>query len=415
MYRSGRPDSVRVGVFVGHFIPAYRSGGPIRSLSAITAARTSGVTYTVFTRDRDAGDPQPFSVARPGHLVEFQGRRVMYVDITRPLAYLRALRRFVRPGYDIYYFNSLWNRPFTMVPLLLICLGVLARRPVLLAPRGELLAGALGPKAWRKRAGLRVMQLLLARVEAAIHCTSAEEVDSARRFLPARRIELVQDAFDPDERFDVEPPRDPEPAGPLRVCFFSRVHPHKNLAGALAALALMTEPVHLRVIGPAADEAYHRHCQDLAARLPGHIRVEFLGAVPHEQAAAALVWGHVFLLPTKGENFGHAIREAMAAGLCPVISDATQWTELVREAGGVALPWYDTDGFARHLSLLARCSPQELRALRSGVLAAYQAWARRQIPSPVLMDELLARLAGKIVAPTIAPGVAGALRGGRAC
>jgi glycosyltransferase involved in cell wall biosynthesis len=129
--------------------------------------------------------------------------------------------------------------------------------------------------------------------------------------------------------------------------------------------------------------------------------------------AEALSWAQVFLLPTRGENFGHVIREAMAAGLCPVISDATPWTDVARHAGGVALPWSDTDAFAEYLSLLARMSPQGLRALRTKVLDVYQAWLAKQVSSVALMDELFARLAGRAVAPPVAAGT-GHRQAGRA-
>lgn len=405
MPKPDRTGEVRVGVFVGYFVPAYRAGGPIRSVSAITAARDSDITYTVFTCDRDAGDAEPFPVARSGEVVEFRRRHVMYVDISRRLAYLRAMRRFVRLGHDVYYFNSLWNREFTLVPLTLMCLGLVGRRPVLLAPRGELLSGALALKTRRKRVGLLALRFLLARLGATIHCTSTDEMDSIRRWLPGRPVELVSVAFEPEECVDAKQPGETAaPSGALRVCFFSRIGPKKNLAGAIAAVGRVAEPVHLRVIGPVSDQAYYHHCQELVARLPRHVRVEFVGPVRHEDVAEALSWAQVFFLPTGGENFGHAIREAMAAGLCPVISDATPWTDLARQAGGVALFWSDTDGFAEHLSLLARISPQELRALRTRVLDAYQAWLGSQVSSVALMDELFARLTGRAVAPVVVAG-----------
>ena len=44
----------------------------------------------------------------------------------------------------------------------------------------------------------------------------------------------------------------------------------------------------------------------------------------------------VFFLPTKGENFGHVIYEAMVTGCIPVISDRTSWGEIKsRKCGSV--------------------------------------------------------------------------------
>jgi len=46
--RSPDRPGVSVGVFISHFVPAYRAGGHIRSVSAITAPRDSDTTYAVF-------------------------------------------------------------------------------------------------------------------------------------------------------------------------------------------------------------------------------------------------------------------------------------------------------------------------------------------------------------------------------
>ena len=54
---------------------------------------------------------------------------------------------------------------------------------------------------------------------------------------------------------------------------------------------------------------------------------------------------HLFALPTEGENFGHAIFEALTVG-CPVlISDQTPWAGLRSKKAGIELPLADQTGF----------------------------------------------------------------------
>jgi glycosyltransferase involved in cell wall biosynthesis len=54
---------------------------------------------------------------------------------------------------------------------------------------------------------------------------------------------------------------------------------------------------------------------------------------------------HVFLFPTRGENFGHVILEAFAAG-CPVLlSDQTMWRNLTEKRVGWDLSLSDMGGF----------------------------------------------------------------------
>ena len=59
----------------------------------------------------------------------------------------------------------------------------------------------------------------------------------------------------------------------------------------------------------------------------------------------AVVSSDLLFLPTAGENFGHAIQEALAAG-CPVlISDRTRWRDLAPKGVGWDLPLSAPDRF----------------------------------------------------------------------
>ena len=47
---------------------------------------------------------------------------------------------------------------------------------------------------------------------------------------------------------------------------------------------------------------------------------------------------HFLVLPTRGENFGHVIHEALVAGCPVVLSDTTIWTGVAKAGGGWAIP-----------------------------------------------------------------------------
>ena len=66
-----------------------------------------------------------------------------------------------------------------------------------------------------------------------------------------------------------------------------------------------------------------------------------MGEVKHEKLHALLHEYDVMLLPTLGENFGHAIIEALDAGLPVVISDRTPWRNLEQAGVGADLPLED--------------------------------------------------------------------------
>src|SRR5690606_37969753 len=62
--------------------------------------------------------------------------------------------------------------------------------------------------------------------------------------------------------------------------------------------------------------------------------VKYIGPVPHQQVQQILTEHDFFLLPTLGENFGHAILEAMTAGCPVIISDQTPWRRLAEKKVG---------------------------------------------------------------------------------
>jgi glycosyltransferase involved in cell wall biosynthesis len=55
-------------------------------------------------------------------------------------------------------------------------------------------------------------------------------------------------------------------------------------------------------------------------------------------AITVLQRSHIFALPTTGENFGHAIFEALAAGRPVLISDQTPWRHLRQAEAGWDIP-----------------------------------------------------------------------------
>ncbi|MGH7297450.1 MAG: glycosyltransferase, partial [Polyangiaceae bacterium] len=116
------------------------------------------------------------------------------------------------------------------------------------------------------------------------------------------------------------------------------------------------------VHGPAVDPGYLERCKQLARQLPSNIRVEFRGPLAHEQVLDRLALQHVFLLPTVGESFSHAILESLLAGCVPIISDQTPWRDLARAGAGWDLPLADEAAFVRALQTCVDIGEEEFAA-----------------------------------------------------
>jgi len=339
---SSRPTIL---AFTACYLPGYKGGGPIRSVANIVDRLGDEFSFCVFTGDRDHGDSAPYPGVVLDHWTRVGNADVYYASRRGQKA--RCVLRLLRDTqYDALYFNSLFNARFTLLPLALRRLGVVESGPTILAPRGELDAGALALKSFKKRTFLRLARWL--RLYSGIVWQASSELEAGR---------IVQVMRVPRNRVFVAPnlPGSAAPASARRrrqsdafltVSFLSRISRKKNLDFALRALSAVRAPVAFSIFGVAEDDVYWSECKRLISELPNHIRVDYHGDVPHEQVHEVLSASDLFLLPTKGENFGHVILEALAAGVPVLTSDQTPWLDLTDRGVGWSLPLLDEGAFA---------------------------------------------------------------------
>ena len=80
--------------------------------------------------------------------------------------------------------------------------------------------------------------------------------------------------------------------------------------------------IEYNIYGPVKDKPYWDECLACIKKLPANIKVNYHGDIPPAEIVHALATNHVFILPSKSENYGHAIYEALSAGR-PVITSNT--------------------------------------------------------------------------------------------
>jgi glycosyltransferase involved in cell wall biosynthesis len=154
----------------------------------------------------------------------------------------------------------------------------------------------------------------------------------------------------------------------LRVVFLARIAPMKNLDFAVRVLRLVRVPVSFSIYGPVRDAGYWRECQRLLECLPDHVTVEYRGEAASADVPDVLAAHDLFFLPTQGENYGHAIVEALSAGTPVLIADTTSWRALEEAGVGWDLPLDAPERFARSIEHAA--------GLGAGEYAAWRARAR---------------------------------------
>jgi glycosyltransferase involved in cell wall biosynthesis len=330
------------------FLPGFKAGGPIRTLTNLIVHLGDEFDFRIVTSDRDLGDEAPYPDIEPNVWINRGHSRVMYLSKDRQkVGGLKTV--LAEQEYDILYLNSFFAS-FTIKTLLLRRLGKIPNRPTIVAPRGEFSTSALQIKWPKKRIFLHaagLTRLYRGVIWQASSEFDAKDIDTniARFHLDREPTILVAPNLPPGlppSQNHETPAKSP---GSARILFLSRIARMKNLDYALSRLKDVTGRVTFDIYGPIEDAAYWQTCQQIIGGLPQNIQVTYRGPAPVDQVREIFAAYHALLLPTRGENFGHVILEALSSG-CPVItSNRTPWRELAKNRAGWDLPLEQPETF----------------------------------------------------------------------
>lgn len=321
-------------IFIEHYLPGYKFGGPIRSVANLVPLLRAHYRLSIVTRDRDWGDSTPYAGIPIDEWLPREGYRIRYVSPRR--ASLRGMHALLREHrYDYVYTNSL----FALFTRQLLLLSMLTGQRIVIAPRGELHPGALGLKRYKKRPFVWLTRLL-PNDRIVWHATDPDELRAIQQHFGNGRVRYAPVRFAPDTPSRLtQRTEHRKQAGEARFVFISRITPKKGVRFLLERLLQHTGGrVVLDIFGPVVDVAYWRECEGLLARTPARCQVRYPGMIRPENVADTVKQYDFFVLPTLGENFGHAIFEALSAGLPVLISDQTPWRNLAAQQAGWDLP-----------------------------------------------------------------------------
>ena len=318
---------LRILAVVEWYPPAYKAGGPIRSVHNLMQMLRAQTDHhlEVVCGDRDFGSASPLEGIEPDVPHMREGIQVTYRSSVTHAWWLEKLRGTPdKPAPDVVYLNSLFSVQFALHPLRAArTLGI----RVVLAPRGMLGAGALAIKPVKKKVFMTAARLFGLFQGVRWHASTEVERAEIHTHLPGSDVHTALNV--PLMDANVTPVS--KGVG-LTWAMVGRIQQKKNLHFALEALQdVDLKGKHLRVelVGPAEDEVYLQHLLSLSK--PG-LDIVHVGAVPPHELGEVWRRSHALLMPTTHENFGHAVVEAWAHGRPVLLSDQTPWRGL-SEAG----------------------------------------------------------------------------------
>lgn len=356
--------------FVSCYLPGYKAGGPVRTISNMVEQLGDELDFLIVTKDRDAQDTEPYPNVAIDSWNTVGKAKVFYAS-PRKLSIMNVSRLINETQHDVLYLNSFFCYPFTIRPLLARRLGLIQKRYTLIAPRGELSQASLEIKRWKKASYMPIARTLGLYCDLIWQASSDFELEDIRRYLGSS-AQLIVIAPNlpalPKIEISGEQQNVRAPGEPLRVCFLSRISLEKNLDYALRVLAKVKVPIVFGIYGSVSDEHYWKRCQGLFKKLPAHVGVRYHGEVEYANVAQALSKHDLFFLPTTGENYGHVIFEALASGLPVLISDQTPWRNLEAIGVGWDLPLNDMEKFRAVIETQAGLDVEAITVQRHHVI-----------------------------------------------
>lgn len=227
--------------------------------------------------------------------------------------------------------------------------AVAAGRPLVISPQGTLDPVRLAHSAWKKRL-VGPLDRWCLRHATVLHATSPAEKQWIARYVGGTPpIEVIPNGIDLPETRTTQ-----RPAERTRtVLSLGRLHPLKGLDLLLDAWHTAMRNLgpgdrwELVIAGP--DEQGTRAGLERQARHLGLTNVRFVGPLYGEDKARAIADADLFVLPSRSENFGIVVAEALAASVPVVTTKGTPWQEIDGSSGW----WVDVTAEAIAAALTA--------------------------------------------------------------
>ena len=342
-------------VMADWFAPGFKAGGPIRSCVNFAEHLKGDLDIYVLTTDRDLNETVPYKNIEQDKWIQTNAGFSIFYASPQWLSFssIRQAIRQLQP--DVVYLNSMFSRYFSFYPLLAKKLNGSNAR-FILAPRGMLRSSAVQFKKKKKQIFLNSFRVAGLHRNIFFHCTDETELKDVRKYFGEVPAVVLSNLPGVQKQLSLPAQKLP---GKLKLIYVGRLHPIKNLHVLLEALRDVKSQIDLTIVASIEDEGYWEKCQQLIKGLPSHIKTDWKGELPHHEVEELIKEHHVFVLPTQGENFGHAIFEALAAGRPVIISDQTPWRGLSQHKAGWDLDLREPGKFSWAIERFAAMSNEE--------------------------------------------------------
>lgn len=354
-------------IFIGGYLPGKKYGGPVTSLENFTNQLHDNYDIRIICSDHDFKETDRYKSITDGwNQVGFA--KVFYTnerDYSEEKFYeiIKAFSNDVVMFYlsGIYYIKMNYAA---------IRLARKLSMPVLLAPRGDLMKNSITMKSkakmFKKLTFLTLCKCTNLFKGVYFQSTSDEETDGLHKYLAITDNQIFQMPNMPVMKH--ERTNHIKKEDEIRIVFISRLMVKKNPLLALRAVQNIDDKykVQFDLFGPKEDEEYWQECSTLIDTINStkkNIEVTYKGALDPQAAKRVYDTYDCFLFPTRSENYGHVIVEALFSGCPVVLSKGTTPFDDCSNRGGYIADLSGITEFTKHLENIAKMNQEEYQGL----------------------------------------------------
>lgn len=144
----------KILIFTDYFLPGYKGGGPITSISNLVSLLNQYFDILICTRDKDFGNTESYKNIQSNEVATYQEFNVIYLSDFNKQTMTKTIEEF---NPDVIYLNSFFSKTTQIVTLLN---KFIFKKNLIVAPRGELQENALNIKKIKKSVYLFLYKLL---------------------------------------------------------------------------------------------------------------------------------------------------------------------------------------------------------------------------------------------------------------
>lgn len=363
-------------IFISHYLPGYKIGGPLNSIIGITENLNQYFRFHIISSDRDMGDSEPFKEIATNTWQELSNIKVKYLKAGVNY-YFSVYKDLSKNQYDTIYLNSFFDFKFSIFIVLLFRLKLLNCNKIVLAPRGELFPVSLSFGKIKKQVFLSISKFFDLHGDVTWHSTNIKESETIINLFKNVELKMVE-VLANNESYLIPKKSKNSENNYLRIIYLSRISKDKNLIYTFKTLMKVRSKVLFHIYGPIEDNYIWNECIDKMKELPKNITVKYMGGVKKEDVRKTFSKYDLFFFPTHNENYGHVINESLSVGTSVLISNNTPWRELDSNGLGWDFSLEENDLFVEVIEDFSKLSSDNKYQKRKDVLKNYKVYTKKE-------------------------------------